>query len=62
MESIQEFVLDACVCAKSDPYFLVDRLHGRSGFGYSYGYVDDIDINNMHEVISLGSGLMCNDA
>ena len=35
---------------------------GSSGFGDSFGSVDDAASDNIQEVISLGRGLMCNDA
>ena len=62
MEAVQEFLLNACVCEEIATYLSVDRLLCRSGFGDSFSCVDDADSKNIHEVIFLGRGLMCNDA
>ena len=44
------------------PYVPVYRLFDCSVFVYSFGYFDDAASDNIQEVISLGSGLMYNDA
>ena len=46
-------------CAPSVP---VSRLIGHSVFGYCFGSVNDATCDNIHEEISLGRSLMCNDA
>ena len=61
LESVHEFVLNEFMCEESVPSLPVTILLGHSGFGYCFGRVDDAVSNNIHEVISLVSGLMCND-
>ena len=50
------------MCEEIATYLSVDRLLCRSGFLDSFSCVDDADSDNIHEIIFLGSGLMCNDA
>ena len=50
------------MCEESATSFPFARLIGNSGFRDSFVLVDDADSNNIHEVISLVSGLMCNGA
>ena len=42
--------------------FPVARLIGRSGFGDSFGCVEDAASDNTQEIIFLGGGLVWNDA
>ena len=46
-------------CAPSVPF---SRLIGCSGFGDPFGRVDKNASDNIQEVISMVSGLMCNEA
>ena len=48
------------MCEEIAPYFPVAVLLGHSGVGDSFGRVDDSANYNIHEVIFLGIGLMCN--
>ena len=50
------------MCEESALYFPVARLIGNSGFGDYFGHIDDAASDNIHEVIYMGSGLMCNDS
>ena len=53
---------DACVCEECAQYFPVSRLLGCSDFGDYLSCVEDAAIDNMQEKVSLGGGLMWNDA
>ena len=50
------------MCKQYTPYFSVARLIFCSGFGDSFGGVEDYARDNIQEVISLGRVLMCNYA
>ena len=50
------------MCEECAPSVPVSRLIGCSGFGFSFGRVNNAASNNIQEVISLGRGLMWNDA
>ena len=50
------------MCEESAPSFAVYILLGCSGFVYSFGSLYDAESKNIHELISMGSGLMCNDS
>ena len=49
------------MCEESVPYLPVSRLIVCSDFGYYFGCVNDAASKNIHEVIYLGIGLVCND-
>ena len=49
------------MCEECAPSVSVFVLLGCSGFGESFGCVDETVSNNIQDVVSLGSGLMCND-
>ena len=50
------------MCKEYAPYFPVSRIIGRSGSGDSFGHVKDAVGDNIQEIISLGGGLVWNDA
>ena len=50
------------MCEESSPSFPLARLLGCSGFVYSFGRFYEAESKHIHELISLGGGLMCNDS
>ena len=57
-DSVQEFVLDACVYKECAPYVPDARLMGRSVFGYSFICVNYFDSYNIQEIIYMSRVLM----
>ena len=50
------------MCKECAPYVPYSILLGRNGFEYYFGRVNATASSNIHALIYLVSGLMCNDA